>query len=311
MIKFNRNYSLRIATDLIDPASLGVNNSFITIEPPFTMEFDITRSVLTSANVCQIRIYNLAEINRNQIRHNAYDYGSYKRIEFKAGYGANLATVFHGNISQAFSTREGTNFITTIECYDGGYGYVNGEVDLQFSAGTPFKAVITQIAATLKSKGVSIGAIGNYPGVLTRDNSYSGDTMSILTELTGGGAFIDNGKFYALSTNEYIASLSSVGVINSQSGLLGTPRLERDLVTFDMLFEPGLNIGHKILLDSGTGQDFFATTNGVTSNIGPGFNGEYIVKAVKHRGMISNAVCGNAVTTGTFFFSKSLEGVQP
>lgn len=301
MIKFGRNYSLRIEVDK--------SNSFITVAPPFTIEFDITRNTLTSANVCQLRIYNLAEINRNQIRHNAYDYGNYKRIDFKAGYGTNLATVFHGNISQAFSTREGTNFITTIECYDGGFGYVNGEVNLQFSAGTPFKTVITAIATTLASKGVTIGAIGDYPGVLTRGNSYSGNTMSILNELTGGGAFIDNGKFYALGTNEYVASLSSVGVISTQSGLLGTPRLERDVVTFDMLFEPGLNVGHKIRLDSGTAQNFFATTNGVTNNIGPGFNGEYKIVSVKHHGTISDAVCGSAITTGAFFFNKIGKGV--
>lgn len=302
MIKFDRNYSLRIEVDK--------SSSFITVEPPFTIEFDITRNTLTSANVCQLRIYNLAEINRNQIRHNAYDYGNYKRIDFKAGYGTNLATVFHGNISQAFSTREGTNFVTTIECYDGGFGYVNGEVNLQFAAGTPVKAVITAIASTLSSKGVTIGAIGNYPGTLTRGNTYSGNTMSILTELTGGGAFIDNGKFYALGTNEYIASLSSVGVINSQSGLLGTPRLERDVVTFDMLFEPGLNVGHKVRLDSSTAQDFSVIKNGVSSVSGPGFNGEYKIVSVKHRGTISAAVCGAAVTTGAFFFSKSLRGVQ-
>ena len=301
MIKFNRNYSLRVEVDK--------SNSFLTIAPPFTLEFDITRNTLTSANVCQLRIYNLAEINRNQIRHNIYDYGNYKRIDFKAGYGTNLATVFHGNISQAYSTREGTNFVTTIECYDGGFGYVNGEVNLQFSAGTPFKTVITAIAATLQSKGVTIGAIGDYPGILTRGNTYTGNTMSILNELTGGGVFIDNGKLYALGTNEYVASLSSVGVISSQSGLLGTPILEKDIVRFDMLFEPGLNVGHKVRLDSSTAQNFFATTAGVTKNIGPGFNGEYKIVSVKHRGMISAAVCGSAITTGSFFFSKLLKGV--
>lgn len=285
MIKFDRNYVLQIQTNN--------NGGLLTITLPFTIEFDITRNTLTSANVCQIRIYNLAQINRDQIRHNAYDYGNYKRILFKAGYGQNLATVFKGNITAAWSVREGTDFITQIECYDGGFAFVNGIVNLQVPAGTPRK---TAIAAVAKSglPNVSVGAIGNYEGVSTRGNSYSGNTMDVLQELTGGGAFIDNEKFNALETNEYIASLAGVGIISSQSGLLGTPILEQNVVRFDMLFEPGLNAGHKVLLDSSTNA---------------GFNGDHKITSVKHRGMISAAVCGNAITTGEFFFSKIPKGV--
>lgn len=280
MIKFNRNYRLRIQTDTI--------GSYLTIELPFTIEFDITRNVLTSANVCQIRIYNLAAINRDQIRHNAFDYGNYKRIIFEAGYGDNLAVLFKGNITAAWSVREGTNFITQIECYDGGFAFVNGVVNLQVPSGTTRTTEVKAIAAAGLPK-TAVGAIGDIPGVLSRGNSHSGNTMGVLGQLTGGGAFIDGEKFNSLGTNEYIASLTGVAVINSQSGLLGTPILEQNLVTFDMLLEPGLNPGHKVFLDSSTGA---------------GFNGDHIVKGVKHRGMISAAVCGNAVTTGTFFYSK-------
>lgn len=310
VIKFNRNYTLQIATTSVTNfLSTGVSGNTLTIQPPFTIEFDITRSTLSSANVCQLRIYNLSEINRNQIRHNRCDYGGYRRIEFRAGYGNNLASVFHGNISAAWSVREGVNFVTTIECYDGGYGYVNGECNLTFPAGTPIQAIITQIAGTLKSKNISIGAIGSYPGIITRGNTYSGNTMTILTELTGGGAFIDNEKFYALGTNEYVASLSSIGVINSESGLLGTPELEggqngQYTVRFDMLFEPGLTVGRIIQLDSSTAASSIITTKS-QSLLGPGFNGKYTIKSIKHRGMISGAVCGNAITTGTFWYNKN------
>lgn len=284
MDKFGRNYLLSVQTQ---------SGNTLQLTLPFTVEFDIIRNTLTSANVCQLRIYNLSLINRNQIRFNASDYGQFRAIEFKAGYGSNPPVVFTGNISQAWSVREGVNFITQIECYDGGFAFVNGVTNTQFPAGTPQKTVIQTLAGSLPN--VKLGAVGNYPGQLSRGNSYNGNTTGILQELTGGGFFVDVGKANALGNNEYIAALNGVTTVNSQSGLLGTPVLEQTIVRFDMLFEPGLNVGHKITLDSITESNF---------------NGDYKVTAVKHRGMISEAVCGSAITTGEFFYSKLLVPVQ-
>jgi hypothetical protein len=278
--KFGRNYELYIQTQAGD---------VLVVKLPFTIEFDITRNTLTSANVCQIRIYNLSLINRNQIRFNVSNYGQFRSVLLRAGYGTNLATIFSGNISQAWSVREGVNFITQIECYDGGFAFVNGVTNQQFPAGVPQETVIRSLASSLPN--VKMGAIGSYPGVLSRGNTYSGNTANILSELTGGGFFVDNGKANALGTNEYIADVGSIGIINSKSGLLGTPVLEQTIVRFDMLFEPSLNAGQKIFLDSLTESNF---------------NGQYKVTAVKHRGMISGSVAGSVITTGEFFYTKLL-----
>lgn len=280
--KFGRNYELKIETET------GV----LTIAPPFTVEFDITRNTLTSANVCQIRIYNLGLKTRNQIRHNAYDFGIYKKISFRAGYGSNLPEAFTGNITAAWSVREGTNFITQIECYDGGYAFMNGRANVAFPAGVQRVDVIEQLMRGLPK--VERGVVGSYPGTLSRGNSYSGNSVEILSQLTGGGFFIDGGRANALSADEYIAGPAGVAVINSKSGLLGTPVLEQTVVRFDMIFEPRLNIGQKIRLESITEANF---------------NGDYKVTAVKHRGMISDAVAGAATTTGEFYYSKALTAV--
>lgn len=280
--KFGRNYELRVQTEI---------GTTLTIKLPFTVEFDITRNTLTSANVCQIRIYNLSQKNRNLLRYNASNYGQFRRVSLKAGYGTNLADIFVGNVSQAWSVREGTNFITQIESYDGGFAFNNGQASMQFPAGTPQQTIITSLAATLPE--TKVGAIGNYPGAITRGNSYSGNTTSILTELTGGGFFIDNGKANALGTDEYILGAGTL-LINAKSGLLGTPVLEQSIARFDMLFEPSLNVGRRIKLES-------------LSDVN--FDGYYKVTAVKHRGMISESVAGSVITTGEFYFSKLLTGV--
>ena len=284
MDKFGRNYFLEIQPD---PATT------IVITLPFTIEFDITRNTLSSANVCQIRIYNLSLQNRNLIRYNSFEYSTFKAVQLRAGYGNNLATLFAGNISQAWSVREGVNFITQIECYDGGFAFNNGQTNAQFPSGTPYKTVIQELVASLPE--VKTGAIGNYSGFLSRGNTYSGNTTEILTQLTNGGFFIDNGKANALQTNEYIQSLTGPTKIDASTGLLGTPVLERSIVRFDMLFEPSLNVGYQVFLQSTTSDQHF--------------NGYYTITGVKHRGMISESVCGTVTTSGEFLAFKEGSGV--
>jgi hypothetical protein len=283
--KFGRAYDLQVQK---------VDGTFLTINLPFTIEFDVTRNTLSSANVCQIRIYNLSLANRNAIRHNATDYGiPYQSIVLRAGYGNNLPVIFSGNISQAWSVREGVNFITQIECYDAGFAYVNGTTNISFPAGTPTQAIIASLAGSLPY--TDVGSIGNYVGYTGRGSTYSGNTMSILSDLTGGGVFIDNGSVNCLGTNEYIDAPGGVTVINSSSGLLATPVLENTIVRFDIIFEPTLHTGQSVLLES------------LTDNT---FSGLYKIIGVKHRGMISDAVCGSVITTGEFFYNNPLIGVE-
>jgi hypothetical protein len=279
--KFGRTYELQVGT---------ADGQLLTVRLPFTIEFDVTRNTLTSANVCQIRIYNLSKLNRNRLRFNITNFGGpYRPLRLRAGYGDNLAEIFSGNVSQAWSVREGTNYVTQIECYDGGFAFVNGVTDRQFAAGTPQALVIRQIMSDLPE--TKVGAVGAYPGVLTRGNAYSGNTAQILTQLTGGGFFIDNGSAHALQTNEYVVAPGGVVTINAKTGILNTPILEQSIVRFDMLFEPSLNVGSAAFLESITEDNF---------------TGLYKITGVKHRGVISAAVAGRCITSGEFFYSKLL-----
>ncbi len=256
------------------------------IKLPFTVEFDITRNILTSANVCQIRVFNLSEKNRNLIRKNVTSYNILRKVSLLAGYGNDMSVIFAGDVSQAWSVREGTNFITQIESFDGGFAFVNGNTEMTVPAGTEQKEVLKQLAKNLP--GVTVGKIGNFPGKTTRGNSVSGNTMDNLKTLTGGGAFVDNGKLNCLGMNECLRG--SVGTINSASGLLGTPVREQTIITFDMLFEPGLIIGQVVNLESSTDSNF---------------NGRYKIVSIKHRGMISESVSGDAITTVGLFAGTS------
>ena len=270
MIKFGRNYTLDIQTN---------DKNHIIIKPPFTLEFDIIRNVLSSANTCTFRIYNLSAEHRKLIQKNIIDYDNIRSIVFMAGYGKNLSLAFTGDIQQAYSYRTGTEDITEINAFDGGFAFITSNTNRVFPAGTSELDMCKTMMKDLN--GIKPGAVGqNFRGKLIRGTSKSGATSDILYEHSGGCFFIDNGRAYMLADNECLAP-NGITVINADSGLLETPQQEESILRFPMLFEPKLRIAQKITLQSQTES---------------WLNGDYRVVSLSHKGIISEAVGGEAVT---------------
>lgn len=293
MDKFGRNYSLSI--ELIDGDTLSVGL-------PFTTEFDIERSINSSQNTAVLRIYNLSKIHRNQIRFNANNTGTPRSVILKAGYGDVLSLMHYGQIQEAHSYREGVNFITEITSNDAGHAYATADFSQTIPASNVNPVLKTSVLSTLIANLplVSQGAIGNYYGKYYRPYSFSGSTIDHLRQESGNGFFIDNGKANILRDNEYIIS-NTIPLINAASGLLGTPQLQLNILTFDMLLEPSLILGQLIQLQSQTFSDFE----------GNNLNGVYKINSMKHRGMISSAVCGDAITSlGMYYDLGQMEGVR-
>lgn len=270
--KFGRNYLLTVQ-DLITA-------NVIEIKPPFTIDFTITRNFFGSPNTAQIRIYNLNEKTRAFIRKDQNDFGWLKSVGLFAGYGEKLSAMTYGNINSAWSVRENTSYVTTIESFDGGVAFLNSSFSGQFVAGTTTETIIRTLAKSLEQYDLKIGAISNtFNQPIKRGNSYSGNATNLLREITGGGFFIDNGVINCLADNEFI--FGKVPVISAETGLQGTPRREWTNVEFDMLFEPELYIGQKIILQGEADKSF---------------DGDYVIRALSHSGTISDSVGGTAIT---------------
>lgn len=273
--KFGRRFQLLVESN--------DETNDIVIQNPFTLEFDISRNLFSSPSLSTLTIYNLNENTRSQIRKDYFDLQTRMNVVLRAGYGDVLPICVVGDVYSAFSVREGNRFATHITTYDGGFAFNNSVFNGTFPENTPQRTVIETIVRSLEPQGVSIGSIGSYEGTLSRGNSYSGSSTEQLRILTGGGFFIDNGKANCLNDGEYI--FGEEFTIDSSSGLLGTPTREETQISFDMLFEPQLFIGQQITLTSSTGD--------------VDVSGKYRINAIRHRGTISDAVCGDAVTTIT------------
>ncbi|MBO7735896.1 MAG: hypothetical protein J6S67_25225 [Methanobrevibacter sp.] len=279
MQKWKRNYILSVQTG---------DNTYVDIVPPLTITFQITRNTNASANTGRITIYNLSETTRLKIFKDQYDTKLYKGVELRAGYGDDKETlplIFKGNIRRAYSERSGVDYHTVIDAYDGGFAFSMGKTDHNFAEGTPDYQILTTLVKDLP--GTDLGAIGGFTGKLSRGNAISGPTVQQIQSLIDkeDSFFIDNEKAYVLKQNECING--NVNVVDSDVGLLGTPLKEGSYLTFKMIFEPRLQIGQRLTLNSSTESLF---------------NGTYQVIGLTHTGTISDSVGGNCITTVSCFY---------
>lgn len=270
MEKLQRNY--RLFVDASDGKRLEVS-------PPFSIEFDIKRGILSQKRDGNIRIYNLKEETRLAILQNVNDFSSPRKVELWAGYQDQMPIIFRGTISYCWSAREGINFITTIEAYDAGFELITSQVNKAYKQGILEASVMEDMIKTM-APGVTLGAISDYNSPLSKGNSYSGNTGELLNQISGGAFFCDLGKAYVLKDSDCIRG--SLLEINSDSGLLGTPIREQTILHLEMLFEPRLLIGQLVNLNSTTGRLY---------------NGPAKVVSLTHRGMISDSVCGSVITS--------------
>jgi len=283
MEKFGRIYDLRITTK-------GGDN--ITVQLPFAIDIDITKSALPTANCLQIKIYNLPRNIRDRLRFDISAISDRQELALKAGYQSlhknlnDLPMIFMGSIKYAFSERVGTDWVTTIECYDGGFAIANSEINDSFKAGENYRYSMDKVFSKLEGirKGrISKKLIPEGDKVL-RDQSVKSKVFDLLNQNLGTKWFIDNEIVNALDDDEALDGIFKY--VNVDTGLIGTPVRSETLIDFSMIFEPRLLLGQLINLKSITD---------------PAFNGTYKLISIKHRGTISNAKAGQLITTCRVF----------
>lgn len=288
IIKYNRYYSLKI--DFLSsltgqPGDSVPTGDSLTYTLPLTIEFETEHNSFASVNNLSLRIYNLNPDDRNKLRKNQLDWSHGMLITLDAGYENYHKVIFQGICSEAWSERDGTDFVTYIECFDGGFAVMGATYSGTFAAGTSRNTIIDTMMNSLGVYNVQYGARSNYQGSLGKDTSYSGFTTKLLDQETGGGFFIHNGNAYALQAGD--ALQQSTLVINAQTGLLNTPKYQQTYLDVEMLFEPSVTMAELVNLQSLSAANY--------STVSP--ETQYIVKSISHRVTISPVVSGEAITS--------------
>ena len=188
-MKFGRTYSMRIQTDPeLDSVVIGF---------PMTLEFQITRNTFASANTARFTIYNLGEDTRRQVFHDRYDTFTYRQVILQAGYESDnntpLATIFQGNVQSAYSYRRKENWTTVLDCFDGGFGIINGQISMSVSPSQSTSQVIASLIQAMPN--VAVGIVDVPDTQKARGSSFFGNAWDIIRRLAGNNtAYIDNEK---------------------------------------------------------------------------------------------------------------------
>lgn len=278
---------------------------FHTFGSPLTCKFNVEQTIYSSASVGKFTFYNLGVQTRRDLYFNIYDNAPYLGATFKAGYGSQFAatkkvpTIFRGNITGAWTKREGPNWVTQVDAFDGGFGIFNSQVSLTKppinGAAVKFKDVALAALATMKR--TKVGFVSDLDISFPRGETLVGNTWDeVRARLSPdqGQLFIDGEVANILGTHEYfdtgtiplIAAPSKAATGETySSGLLNTPRKQGALVMLDMLFEPSLRIGQAVDLKC----------------LEQWMNGRYKIVGVNHYGTISETMGGDAITSLSLF----------
>ena len=279
MLKLQRNYRLEVEDDL---------GNIQIIKYPLTLDFNIERNTMASANTGDFTIFNLSETTRNLIKKCIASLDDQRTINFYAGYGSelpnkpNLPLVFSGAVNSNLSTRDpgSVDWMTNINAKDPGIA-ITGEASISFGAGS-FQTDNVTTLITKFMPGIEVGRIGHlfddFPKLL-RGNTYNGSVLSNLRKITNGNFFIDNGKAYILAPNECLPS-QGFDTIDASTGLLGSPSYDGQFIQVSVVFEPRIVMGQIVNLDSKE----------------TWLNGLHKIIAYSHSGRISGSSGGDCIT---------------
>jgi hypothetical protein len=273
-----------------------------TIKSPLTVNFNIQKVTDGSGNLGHFLIHNMLDIARSDIRRDPSD-EFYLGLTFSAGYKSQgvKPLLFRGNIRKAFSYREGPDIVTEIEALEGLAAIQGAPIELTLNYPWTFDDAIKALAASMKLHHVQLGAIGNViPEVKAkRGITFSGLSWSELKKLLSPKhyACIDKEKVYVMAENDALIMPGALAQINASTGLIGTPRRSANMIDFSMLFEPFISLMQRIK---------------VKSTVVPELDGEYIVRALSHNGVISGAI-DQGVTTSVSCYQApdGIKDVKP
>jgi len=209
----------------------------------------------------------------------------------QAGYNEPLPAIFIGNMKQCLSYKDpgSVDVITDIQGFDFAFAMASSHSAWTINNPVSKRGVITRLIGDLKDYQVSEGHVGDFEGSYARGYSVCGSTWEELQKETSGSVLIDNGKVHCLKDEDCFEG--DISVLSSETGLLGSPRRTDRTITADMIFEPRLQIGQVVELNS----DF-----------NKNMNGQYKVVGIHHSGIISDAVSGQCKTTVQLFLGKKV-----
>lgn len=273
-MKFLRHYEIRITTP---------DGYAITIKTPISAQIDVDQQVKgSSLSNASVTLTNLAPNTRARLGKDKFTRVDYWQIIILAGYGKTLFEMFRGNIQEGYSYKQGTEWYTKLECYDGAYQVQNGFMSETFTKDTSMKDAIGQCIKNIPQ--LLAGVLGSPASddKPARGRVVVGNPYDEVQKIADGQAFISGETLYVLADNEVLPG--AVFVLKSENNKT-TPKRRDGYLEVDCLFSPELKVGRIAELRSAVEK----------------YNGQYKIFGLKHSASFSSAEAGDATTTVSLF----------
>ena len=213
---------------------------------PMRIVFKTKKSDAQTPNTAEIRVYNLAPETAKKIRQ------EFKTITLQAGYEANYGVIFTGNIKQVrFGRESGTDTYIDIAAGDGDDAYNFAVVNTTLAAGAKQSDQIAAAGTAMSGKGVGLGYVAETgPAALPRGKVMYGmarDYLRQSAEASSTSWSVQDGKLQIVSLTGTLPNQAVL--LNSKTGLVGTPEQTNDGIKARCLLNPLLKIGGKVQID--------------------------------------------------------------
>lgn len=219
------------------------------------LSFKVARTTRREPNSAEIQVFNLSRQTRARVEQGGL-------IRLYAGY-EDPAQIFQGDSRYVYTTRDGTEQITTLIARDGGHGYVDSPISRAYAPGTPVETVIRD---ALDVMGIGRGNLADFVYGLDGGQDLAdgyvahGPANRVLNDLIRASGCRWSVQHGALQVQRRGQALQTrVVVLSPDSGLLGSPTWDerglrsggrRGVLTCVTLIQPGIEPGRMVRIDT-------------------------------------------------------------
>ncbi len=227
---FLRKFELKIGDDAGD----GLDFSSLHVQ------FSVEKKDSATPNSARITIFNVAQSTVAQVQK------EFNTVYLSAGYEDNCAAIFHGTIQKVVFAREnGTDGILTIAAGDGDVAHNFAVVNKTLAAGATQKDVVAAASAEYEKNGTTAGFSADFE---TRALPRGKVMFGMARDFMQSGALnsqtnfsVQDGKTQFVKENGALPD--EAYVLNSATGLIGSPMQTTDGVQCTCLLNPRFKIG--------------------------------------------------------------------
>ena len=248
-----RYFKLTVAVDGSNTEALDLSD--------FRVKFHITQAVIGKPTTAEITVYNVAPstINRIQVPTNkAVSYAKLKVI-IEAGYQANHAIIFQGDLWWKSTGRESeTDTFMKLIAASGDKAHQFAVVNTSLPKGATQAEIFGAVAKSFEANGVR--ASGMPKEVATATKLPRGKVLYMMSRDAMQGLADTNNFNWGYGSEGLIAipkepiydKTKDVVVLNARTGLIGRPTITVNGINAQCLLNPRLDIGSLLQIDNST-----------------------------------------------------------